>query len=83
VVAAIKMTAARLGNRPATCRNYYVHPAVLDSYMDGTLLPAMGRGTADPPNSQTELRREERCVMAILQKRQHTAQSLDFLSGAA
>jgi DNA topoisomerase I len=41
VVAAIKSTAARLGNRPATCRNYYVHPAILESYMEGSLVDAM------------------------------------------
>lgn len=37
VVSAIKRTASLLGNRPATCRNYYVHPAVLDAYMEGAL----------------------------------------------
>ena len=26
ILAAIKAAAQRLGNRPATCRNYYVHP---------------------------------------------------------
>jgi DNA topoisomerase-1 len=37
IVAAVKETAARLGNRPATCRKYYVHPAVLESYQSGGL----------------------------------------------
>lgn len=37
VVQAIKETAERLGNRPATCRNYYVHPAVMEAYTDGSL----------------------------------------------
>jgi DNA topoisomerase-1 len=37
VVQAIKETAERLGNRPATSRNYYVHPAVIEAYMDGSL----------------------------------------------
>ena len=37
IVQAIKETAARLGNRPATCRNYYVHPVVLEAYTDGSL----------------------------------------------
>src|SRR5229473_2838472 len=55
VVAAIKTTAKRLGNRPATCRNYYVHPAVLDSYLDGTLLPAMTRNGEHPSHSETRL----------------------------
>jgi len=29
VVGAIKNVAKRLGNRPATCRKYYIHPAVI------------------------------------------------------
>jgi DNA topoisomerase I len=37
MVQAIRETAARLGNRPATCRNYYVHPVVLEAYADGSL----------------------------------------------
>ncbi len=41
IVAAVKETAARLGNRPATCRKYYIHPAVLDAYTDGTLFETM------------------------------------------
>jgi DNA topoisomerase-1 len=84
VVAAIKTAAKRLGNRPATCRNYYVHPAVLDSYMDGTLLPAMKGSKEHTSNSETAgLRREELCIMAVIEKRQQTAKHLDFLSGAA
>jgi len=34
VAAAMKRVAARLGNRPATCRNYYVHPAVIEAYVN-------------------------------------------------
>jgi DNA topoisomerase-1 len=37
VVAAIDRVAKRLGNTRAVCRRSYVHPAVLDSYLDGTL----------------------------------------------
>ena len=32
IVATIKQVSERSGNRPATCRKYYVHPAVLESY---------------------------------------------------
>lgn len=38
---AIKQTAQQLGNRPATSRKYYVHPAVLEAYQAGTLLPLL------------------------------------------
>jgi DNA topoisomerase-1 len=37
VVAAIDRVAKRLRNTRAVCRRSYVHPAVLDSYMDGSL----------------------------------------------
>ncbi len=41
IVGAIKQVAERLGNTPAVCRQYYVHPAVLESYVDNTLFSAM------------------------------------------
>ncbi len=49
VVATIKQVAERLGNRPATCRKYYVHPAVFEAYSAGELLAALRppRGLAD------------------------------------
>ncbi|GAC1493579.1 MAG: DNA topoisomerase IB [Vulcanimicrobiaceae bacterium] len=34
VVAALETTAKRLGNTPAVCRKAYVHPAILEHYLD-------------------------------------------------
>jgi DNA topoisomerase-1 len=36
VVQVVKEVSETLGNRPATCRKYYVHPAVLEAYQDGS-----------------------------------------------
>jgi hypothetical protein len=36
--AAIEKVSARLGNTPTICRKCYVHPEVLNSYMDGNLV---------------------------------------------
>jgi DNA topoisomerase-1 len=44
IVSALKRVAQRLGNRPATCRKYYVHPAVIDAYSDGSLFPTVAMG---------------------------------------
>jgi DNA topoisomerase-1 len=44
VVAACRRVAEKLGNRPATCRKYYIHPAVIEAYSDGQLFPAVERG---------------------------------------
>jgi DNA topoisomerase IB len=37
IVAAVKEVALKLGNRPATCRKYYIHPAILDAYTNGEI----------------------------------------------
>jgi DNA topoisomerase-1 len=58
VVEAIKSVSAKLGNRPATCKKYYVHPAILDAYADGSLFQALGSCSGD--------RREEACVMTVV-----------------
>ena len=65
VVAAVKAVAAKLGNRPATCRKYYVHPAILDAYVEGTLFEALKKEPASP--SAKGLRREEMAVLAIVE----------------
>ena len=61
IVEAVKQTARRLGNRPATCKKYYIHPAILDAYEDGSLFDVM-RGA----EAQGELSCEEAAVMQLL-----------------
>ena len=66
-VNAIKQVARQLGNRPATCRKYYIHPAILDAYADGSLLSTMERGIEQQTAySGLGLRPEEYCVMVII-----------------
>ena len=78
VVQAIKTVAAHLGNRPATCRKYYVHPGVLDAYTDGLLSQVMKQcADAKTPDPVCGLRPEELAVVALLeqqlaQEMQHT-----------
>jgi DNA topoisomerase-1 len=64
IVEAVKQTAQRLGNRPATCRKYYIHPAILDAYVDGTLFGAMRN--APPQEGPHGLSREEVAMMQLL-----------------
>lgn len=61
IVAAIRTAAEKLGNRVATCRAYYVHPAVTDSYLEGGLLRAMQNGEGD-----TVLSADECAVLKIV-----------------
>lgn len=62
IVAAIKTAAGRLGNRAATCRTYYVHPAVTEAYLAGDLLPAM----RNPPEPEGYLSADERAVLNLI-----------------
>jgi DNA topoisomerase-1 len=41
IVAAIENVSERLGNTPSVCRKCYVHPAVLDSYLDGSMIETL------------------------------------------
>jgi len=62
VVAAIGRVAVRLNNTPAVCRNCYVHPVVIDSYLRGSLPKVISSAA----KSSRGLRSEERVVLRIL-----------------
>jgi DNA topoisomerase-1 len=64
IVSAVQVTSTRLGNRPATCRKYYIHPAVFMAYEEGTLLRQMERTTES--RSRYQLRREEKVVGSLI-----------------
>jgi DNA topoisomerase I len=47
LVAAIKIVARNLGNTPAVCRSSYIHPAVIDAYLEGSILDQLdGAGSS-------------------------------------
>lgn len=67
IVAAVKNVARKLGNRPATCRKYYIHPAIIDAWSDGSLFPAMERGEQqNTAYAGLGLRPEEYSVMVLV-----------------
>jgi DNA topoisomerase-1 len=68
LVQAVKFVAADLHNTPATCRSFYIHPAVLSSYEEGTLEALLDEvdGDSSFPESAAGLSPEERRVMALL-----------------
>jgi len=67
IVAAIKATAAKLGNRPATCRKYYIHPAVFQSYADQTLFSAMNNVRSDSRKPAGKLSAAEVAVLGLVE----------------
>jgi DNA topoisomerase-1 len=71
IVSVLKTVGRRLGNRPATCRKYYVHPAVIESYTGQSLFGVMERGMQqDSAYAGLGLRPEEYCCMVIIADRQ-------------
>jgi len=69
IVAAVKSVAARLGNRPATSRKYYVHPAVLDAYVDGMLFEYVKPSEGEMEVPPDALHPEELSVLKLIWKR--------------
>jgi DNA topoisomerase-1 len=71
VVATVKSVAGALRNRPATCRKYYIHPAVIEAYANGSLFPAMEQGKEqNAAYAGMGLRPEEYSVMVIVAEHQ-------------
>ena len=68
--AAIEKVAGKLGNTPTICRKCYVHPEVLDSYMDGNLvLELKSKAENELRGDVQNLKPEEAAVLALLRGR--------------
>lgn len=70
VVAAIERVAARLGNTRTICRKCYVHPAIIDAYMEGDTVESI-KQRADEELSKNlhELPPEEAAILMLLHNR--------------
>ena len=67
LVTAIESVAKRLGNTRAVCHKCYIHPAILSSYLDGTLVQSLSQPIRPQrAGSLSALIPEEAAVMAIL-----------------
>jgi DNA topoisomerase-1 len=67
VVKAIESVARSLGNTKTVCRKSYIHPAVIDAYMDGTTI-RIGKARALRA-AAAGLTPEERAVVALVSAR--------------
>ena len=81
VTEAVRVTADWLGNTPAVARGSYVHPAVLDAYLDGSFR-GQGRATDQPaPVEATSTAAglpepaEEAAVLRILRRQRRATRS--------
>jgi DNA topoisomerase-1 len=69
VVVAVKATAQSLGNTPAVCRKSYIHPAVIEAYLDGSLITKLNeRKRKIPSTISARLRPDEAAVLKFLKR---------------
>jgi DNA topoisomerase-1 len=70
VRAAIEKVAARLGNTSTICRKCYIHPEVLNCYLDGNLaLELKSKAENELRATLSSLKPEEAAVLALLRNR--------------
>lgn len=69
VTDAIKSVSTLLGNTPAVCRKCYVHPGVIDQYLEAGPLKQLAKAVVeDFKTPVTALRPEEKAVVKLLEK---------------
>ena len=68
VLAAIKTVAGRLGNTPSVCRKCYVHPAVLESYLSGSMVATFEKQVKKVAEASEALLKEESELLHLLQQ---------------
>ncbi|GAP98578.1 DNA topoisomerase IB [Leptolyngbya sp. NIES-2104] len=66
VTQAVKTVSSYLGNRPATCKKYYIHPNVLEAYLDESLHDIAEKHSSIVIDDCHALRVEELIVVALL-----------------
>jgi DNA topoisomerase-1 len=67
VLKAIETVAHQLGNTPAICRKCYIHPGIIEAYLEQTTIRFKAASTSTPPAAS--LASEERAVLKLLQAR--------------
>jgi DNA topoisomerase-1 len=68
--AAIERVSGRLGNTPSVCRKCYIHPEVLNAYIDGGLaLEVKHEAQKELRENLDQLKPEEAAVLALLESR--------------
>ena len=70
IVKAVDQVAEKLGNTRAVCRKYYVHPALIEAYLEGRTVSLPSAEEGLPPHrvhAGAALRRDEVAVLQFLQ----------------
>ena len=66
---AVERVARQLGNTPTICRKCYIHPEILEHYLEGTLIDTLQQRIKAAMKREAALKPEEAAVLAILRTR--------------
>jgi DNA topoisomerase-1 len=69
VVRAVEVVAGKLGNTKTVCRKCYIHPEIINAYLDGALIENLATRARQMAGSMRRLRPEEAGVLRLLQRR--------------
>jgi DNA topoisomerase-1 len=69
IVRAVEEVAKKLGNTKAVCRKCYIHPAIFDTYLDGTMASTVTQRAARVSKSVGRMTAAEAAVLGLLQRR--------------
>ena len=81
VLRAVEAVSKMLGNTPAICRKCYIHPAIFDGYLDGSLMEGLAaRAEAQLEHPDHALTADEVAVTAFLSRRlEHAVEDSETL----
>jgi DNA topoisomerase-1 len=69
IAGAVERVAKRLGNTKAVCRKCYIHPAILDAYMDGATIDTIKARASRMTRGGFQLSAEETAVVGVIERR--------------
>lgn len=69
ILRAVESVARKLGNTTSVCRKCYIHPEILDAYLDGSLIDTLQQRAKAALRNVAQLHPEEAAVLAFLQER--------------
>jgi DNA topoisomerase I len=69
IVRAVEAVAKRLGNTKAVCRKCYIHPAIFDAYLDGSMVKTIAERARRAARKAGDFTEAEAAVLGLLQRR--------------
>jgi DNA topoisomerase-1 len=69
IASAIESVAKRLGNTKAVCRKCYIHPAILDAYMEGATIQTIKSRATRMARQGLNLNAQESAVVGMIERR--------------